>query len=309
MPDRGPVLVGKLPARADFVRRGPPSPALDTFDDVVQRALRRGSKPRSGPLYRMVYVPPGEDAVVGALRLSHDRVGRAYPLIAGRTVARDRLDPSTSASWPLRWRPLLDPASQVVEAAVGGASLDDMEHARTRLPALPPASGRSADVDTHVRALGALRAHELWRRTWGITGASCAAAVFHRLARMPPGPPAYGLRFPLSPPATGFGTDDAAAVWLAACWHLIPTPETPLSLFWTEGPPYALFVFFAHPASSTVRAMLGGQSDPDRVAHLDREAARVARRAAVAFPSAFRTLLRDPDASVADVLARLHTIR
>lgn len=308
MGDLGPVLIGKLPARADFVRRGPPNAALDAFDELVQRALRRGSKPRSGPLYRMVYAPPGDAAVVGAVRLSHDRVGRAYPLVAGRTVARDRLDPATSASWPLRWRPLLDPAAHIVEAAVRGAPLDHLDEARARLPVVPPASGRSADVDAHVHAIGALRAHELWRRTWGITGASSAAVVFHRLTRMPTDSPAFGLRFPLSPPATDFSTDDAVAVWLAVLWHLVPTPATPLTLFWTEGPPYALFVFFSDPAAATFRAMLGGRSDPDRVVHLDRDAPRAARRVADELSPAFRALLRDPDASVADVLARLHTI-
>ena len=309
MPDLGPVLVGKLPARADFVRRGPASPALDTFDALVQRALRTGSRARSGPLYRMIYASPGADAVIGAMRLSRDRVGRAYPLLAGRTVPREALDPATSASWPLRWSPLLDAAANLVAAAVGGAALDDLAEELGRFPALAASSGRAPEVDSHVRAIGTMRAHELWRRTWGGSGASGAAVVFHRLAKAPPGPPAYGLRFPLPPPASDFASRDAVAVWLAVCWHLIPTPTVPLTLFWTDGPPYALFVFFASPSASTLRAMLGGTSDPDRVAHVDRGAARDARRAADQMTPAFRRLLRDPQASVADVLARLHTLR
>ena len=84
--------------------------------------------------------------------------------------------------------------------------------------------------------------------------------------------------------------------------HLVPTPETPLTLFWTEGPPYALFAF-RRPACGHVPRALGGQSDPDHVAHLDRDAARAAHRAAAELAPAFRTLLRDPNASVADVLA------
>ena len=308
-PEPGPLLYGKLPARADFVRRGAASPALDAFDDLVQRAIRSGPRAKSGPLYRMVYAPPGPHALVGAVRLSRDKVGRAYPLVAGRTVARDRLDPATAASWPLRWGPLFDASAWLVEAALRGAPLDDLDDRLAHLPDLDPVDGRSAEVDTHVRALAHLRAHSLWQRTWGGSGASGAAVVFHRLAKAPPAPPPYGLRFPLPPAAPDFRSRDAVAVWLAVCWYLLSTRGTGLTLLWAEGPPYALFVFFTGPSPATVRALLGGASDPDRVAHVDRGAAEAARRAAADLPQAFRRLLRDPDASVADVLARLHTIR
>ncbi len=309
MDSLGPVLFGKLPARADFVRRGPASPALDAFDALVQRAFRTGPKPESGPLYRMVFAPPGPHAVVGAVRLSRDGVGRAYPLVAGRTMPREHLDAATSAAWSLRWSPLLDAAGGLVDGAVRGAPLPDLDGRLVGLPALAETSGRSAEVDAHVRAISTMRAHDLWHRTWGGTGTSGAAVVLHRLAVAPPGPPAYGLRFPLPPPSPDFRTRDAVAVWLAVCWHLIPTPHTPLTLFWTDGPPYALFVFFSGLGPTTLRSLLGGGSDPDRVAHVDRGAAQAARGAADQMTPAFRKLLRDPRASVADVLSRLHTIR
>ncbi len=70
-----------------------------------------------------------------------------------------------------------------------------------------------------------------------------------------------------------------------------------------------MFVFFSGPAPSTLRALLGGASDPDRVAHVDRGAAQAARGAADQMAPSFRKLLRDPHATVATVLSRLHTIR
>lgn len=309
MTDTGPVLFGKLPARADFVRRGPAGPAVDAFDDLVQRALRPGVRSKSGPLYRMVYAPPGPHALVGSVRMSRDKVGRAYPLVAGRTVERAGLDSATAAAWPLRWGPFFDAASWLVEGALRGAPIEDVDDRLGHLPPLAPTDGRSGEVDTHVRAIARMRAHDLWHRIWGGSGASGAAVVFHRLAKAPPAPPPYGLRFPLPPPAPDFRSRDAVAVWLAVCWYLLSTVGSGLTLLWAEGPPYALYVFFTTPPASTVRALLSGGADPDRVAHVDRGAAEAARRAATQLPPAFRRLLRDPDASVADVLARLHTIR
>ena len=92
-----PVLFGKLPDRADFVRKGGGSPALDALDTVTQRALYPALETTDGPLYRFVYNPPaGPHALAGALRLSRDRVGRQYPLIAGRPFERAALDPATA---------------------------------------------------------------------------------------------------------------------------------------------------------------------------------------------------------------------
>lgn len=306
----GPVLFGKLPARADFVRRGAASPALDAFDALTQRALRSGARAADGPLYRMVYVPPGgPHALVGALRLSRDRVGRAYPLVAGRTVEWGRLDPVASASWPLRWRPLLDGAAALVDAAVRGGALPDLDARLDALPELALTQGRSREVDTHVRALSALHAHDLWARLWGASGPSCAGFVFGRLAAAPSGLPAYGLRFPLPPSAPDLRSSDVVAVWLAVCWYLLPTPTAPPTLFWTDGPPGALVVFFAGVGPSAFRALLAGTPDPGRIAHVDGGPDAAVDRTASGLPPSFRRLLRDPRASVADVLARLHMIR
>ena len=304
------VLFGKLPARADFVRRGEPTPILDAVDGLTQRALRAGTDDRPGPLYRVILAPPsGPHVLAGAMQLSQDSVGRRYPLVVGRAVGREHLDPAAAASWPLRWRALTGAAASVVDAALARARpLDEIEAALAALPQLASPVGRSAEVDRHVAALAALPAHALWTRIWGRADPARAGHVFCRLASSPRGPLAYGLAFPLPPPAPDFGRSDAVAVWLAVCWHLVRTPPTLPTLLWRDGRPGMLYVFFAPLAPATFRALLTGTADTDRIAHVAAGSDNALSRSVSALPSAFRRLLRDPHRSVADVLARLHTL-
>ena len=304
-----PVLFGKLPDRADFVRRGAPSPALDALDELVQRALRTGPKPRTGPLYRMVYAPPsGPDALVGGLSLSRDRVGRSYPLVVARTAPRDALDPHAAASWPLRWADVLDDAVATVYGAIErGASLDRVAAHIAEMPPLAPPSGPAPRVDAHVRAAASLPASWLWARLWGDPDPRRPAAILRQLASSPRRPLTYGLRFPLPPAAPDFGPADGAAFWLAVCWHLLATPRHPPTLFWTDGPhDGALTVFFGGLTHRALRPLLGGHPDPDTVVRMDLVPEATVRRALGALPHALARVLRDPRASVADVLAHLH---
>ncbi|WP_412068633.1 type VI secretion system-associated protein TagF [Rubrivirga sp. IMCC43871] len=303
-----PLLFGKLPARADFVRRGPTSPAADAFDTLVQRALRDRDRPQ-GPLYRMVLAPPqASDAVVGAVAMSHDAVGRAYPLVVGRTVPRADLDPASAAAWPLRWAELVGASAGLVDGARRGLPLDDVGHRLDDLPALSPSTGRSEHVDTHVRALAAMPARALWQRLWGSTDAGRAACLLRKLSQSPRGPVTYGLRFPLPPPAPDFRRSDAVAVWLAVCAHLLPRPAAPPSLFWTDGPPGALLVFFGAISPGALRALLAGRPT-DRIAAVDAGPETDEARALAALPATARRALGADRASLADVLASLHSLR
>ncbi|MEM0961875.1 MAG: type VI secretion system-associated protein TagF [Bacteroidota bacterium] len=300
--------MGKLPDRADFVRRGPPSPVLDHLDDLSQRALR--SKPgKAGPLWRTVFAPPGAHALVGALQLGRDAVGRAFPLVAGRTVEQEGLDPDGAAAWPLRWRSLCDASASLVTGALyGDASLEAADRQRDALPLLAPAHGRSDDVDAHVRALSSLPAAHLWQRIWGRPDPGLAAVVFRQLARMPRRSPSYGIEFPLPTPAPDFRTVDAVAFWLAVCWHLVPTASAPPTLFWTSGPG-RLVAFFGDLAVPAFRALLVGASDTDRIARIDDGPAGDPARVLSDLPSDLHRALMHPNATVADILARLHTLR
>ncbi len=307
-----PVLFGKFPDRADFVRQGG-SPALDALDTVTQRALWPSPPVREGPLYRFVYNPPGgPHALAGALQLSHDRVGREYPLIVGRPIDRRELDPAAAPSWPLRWADVFDGAAAVVHQAVRGqARMDDVAGWVRALPAATWAVGRSPAVDAHVRAAAALPAHAFARRLPG--GEDGLRLMLHRLATILRGTtvPGYGVRVALPAADDAFGRADGVSFWLAAGAHLMRARPPWPTLFWTDGDagrPAALFVFYGGLRSQALRPLLLGADDPDTVAALDAAPDAATRRALGDDRAPFGRLLADPLASVADVLARLHTL-
>jgi len=306
-----PVLFGKLPARADFVRRGGASPALDALDTLAQNALRSGLSVKTGPLYRMVFVPPsGPQALAGAIQLSRDRVGRAYPLFAGQPISRPRLDPDAAASWPLRWRPVLGAAARLIDAAVvNDAPLTEIDARLAALPPLAPLIGRSPEIDYHVSSLSGLMVNELATRIWDDASPMRLGLVVQRLLDASHATIPYGVRFPLPPPESDFGRSDAVAFWLAMCWHLLPTPTVPPSLFWTDGAPGALVVFISGLSPAAFRPLLTGTSAPDRIAAIDAGSEGTVRRAYASLPSRFQDFLEAPSTSAADLLGHLHALR
>lgn len=307
-PESPPILFGKLPVRADFIRRGGPSPALDALDALTQRALRSGAHARTGPLYRMVYAPPGaSDVLVGAVQLSRDHVGRTYPLVTGRSLGRAGLDMRAAAAWPLRWDALLTAAAELLTAAIQEEAW--MPAVEARLAALPPLlapAGRAAEVDAHVRALGALPVQALWTQLWG--SPARVGLVLRRLAEARRRPPGYGLRFPLPPSAATFGRRDAVAFWLAMSWSLLRAPSGAPSLFWTDGEPGALIVFVSAVVPAALGSLLAGEHDPDHIEAIDAGTPAQAEHAYVSLPSASRRLLEAPSTSAADFLGHLHTL-
>lgn len=296
-----PALFGKLPDRADFVRHGG-SPALDAFDTVTQRALWPSLSGHEGPRFRFVYNPPGgPHLLAGALQLSRDRVGRVYPLVAGRPVDRRELDPVTAPAWPVCWDDLLDEATTVVRGAVDGhAPFADV---LARVVALPdaPWPADSPPLRRHAAALAALPARDLFQRLPG--GPEQALRVVHRLAltfrRTPV--PGFGLSLPLPVPSPAFGRSDGVAFWLAAGAALMRARAPWPTLFWTgdtDAVPGTLVVFYGGLSSAALRSLLDGSPDPNTVLALTE-----GRPGPV--PAAVARLLADPNASVADVLGRL----
>lgn len=306
-----PVLFGKLPARADFVRRGGASPALDALDDLSQNALRPGLPVKAGPLYQMVFVPPiGPQALAGAIQLSQDRVGRAYPLFVGQPISRPRLDPNAAAAWPLRWRSVLGAAARLVHAAVTQeASLSEVDARLNALPPLAPLLGRSPEIDYHISSLSGLSVAELVHRIWDEDGPLRLGLVIQRLLDASHATIPYGVRFPLPPPEPDFDRSDAVAFWLATCWHLLPTPSAPPTLFWTHGAPGGLVVFLSGVSAPAFRPLLTGTEAPDRIAGVDAGSPGTARRAYALLPNRFQDFLEDPSSTVADLLGLLHTLR
>lgn len=146
-------------------------------------------------------------------------------------------------------------------------------------------------------------------RLWGRPDVEPIALVIDRLAQTAAGPIAHGLRFSLPPSTHNFRTGDAVAMWLVACWHLLPTPTAPPTLFWTDGPPGALYAFYGDVSAPAFRAILTGVPNSDRIVAVDEGPASAMVRAAARLPPALRAVLDHSNASVASVISRLHTVR
>lgn len=302
-------MFGKLPDRGDFVRCGGGSPALDALDATIRRALGPSLPSRTGPLYRFVYNPPeGPHALAGALQLSRDRVGRSYPLVVGRPIDRRALDPAAAASWPLRWEDVFDAAAIVVHGAVGGeAHFADVTPRVAALPHATWAPGRSPAVDRHVQAAVTLPARDLFERLPGGVAQGHATLCGLIDVLQAAAVPGFGVRFALPEPAADFGRADGVSFWLAAGAHLMRARAPWPSALWSDASadqPAALVVFYGGLSAQALRPLLAGVADPNTVLALDADAGRTAKR--VSAPLA--ALLSDPSASVADVLARLHTL-
>ncbi|MGB3542519.1 hypothetical protein, partial [Rubrivirga sp.] len=118
----------------------------------------------------------------------------------------------------------------------------------------------------------------------------------------------YGLRLSLPAPAPGFQGRDAVAFWLTVFWHLLPRAPVP-SLFWTGGPPAALYAFFGDVSPPAFRALLTGMPNTDRISALDAGPASARLRALDRLPHRVRSVLDDTAASIADTLDCLSTLR
>ena len=252
----------------------------------------------------------GLDAAHAARELALPACRRAIRAAGSSIRAVHRLDPDAAASWPLRWRPVLGAAARLIDAAVqNDAPLSEVDARLEALPPLAPLIGRSPEIDYHVSTLSGLTVAELVRRIWDDASPKRLGLVVQRLRDAAHATIPYGVRFPLPPPEADFGRSDAVAFWLAMCWHLLPTPPTPPSLFWTDGDPGALVVFISSLTPSAFRPLLTGTNAPDRIASVDAGSSGTVRRAYAILPAHFREVLEAPSTSVADLLGYLHTIR
>ena len=98
-----PVIFGKLPNRADFVRVNATHPVLNELDDIIQRSMeslgaQEGWQERYDTAVMVDIVYTSRDRkwlFLGALRTSQDQSGRRYPLLGGvafpsQTLAGER---------------------------------------------------------------------------------------------------------------------------------------------------------------------------------------------------------------------------
>jgi type VI secretion system ImpM family protein len=323
----GPLAFGKIPEKGDFVRLGGPSPALDRFDRWAQDALidartYRRSLPdaEASPTVRVAFVPEkGPHVLVGACRLSQDRVGRRYPFFVGRAVDRHPLEAQFAPRWPVHWGALFDAATALVEAGVEGRA--PLGQLTGRVRALPPAPTalrqRGESLRRYDDALRTLPATALWQATWGDPDASAKSVLFYRLrqathADAAPGrePKSCGLVFPLPGASEQIEPEHAVAAWTEIAWRTAKRLHHPPSIWWTEsepGRPGRLGIFFGRVPSRAFGLLLGEAArDAPGLCVLDAASADLRPAdAALGLPDRLGHLLEAPNLPLGTFLSSL----
>jgi type VI secretion system protein ImpM len=157
----GPVgFFGKIPAHGDFVRANVGDPLAQRFTRWLEEGSEachrtRAQLPRR-PVPFLFRAAGDARALVGALRGSQDRVGRAFPLAAFAAVQGSLAEQDFPAA-PLAYAPFLSALCGALEAdPQSPAALAD------RMASVPPPpSGGEARADDAVRAAAARPAREL----------------------------------------------------------------------------------------------------------------------------------------------------
>jgi type VI secretion system protein ImpM len=113
---------GKLPARGDFVGRGLPPRWRSDWDRWLQRGLALAATTLDGAAlrervggfapWRYLVLPASGDMWCGIIAPSHDRVGRAFPLILAEHISAS----TSSGECAARLASLLVPAAEGPEA-------------------------------------------------------------------------------------------------------------------------------------------------------------------------------------------------
>jgi type VI secretion system ImpM family protein len=117
------VFFGKLPAAADFVRRGVSAPEMRAFENWFHDCYGdlRGAGEKGLPFpCHIVYPNSDEGCVIAAIAVpSKDRIGREFPAVVATAIADERL-PRTSASWLLGFSRFWTEATAAIQAHAGG---------------------------------------------------------------------------------------------------------------------------------------------------------------------------------------------
>jgi type VI secretion system ImpM family protein len=298
-------MVGKIPARDDFVRHGLEGAGV-AFDRWLQRALEailEGGEPLPEIALRCLVAFPEDGEVVAALVApSRDGVGRRHPLAIFERLPLGLVAGALSAL-PVATEPFFAEASALAEAAAALA-LEDVVARVDALPATNDASLARARVIC-ARTLAGERAAEFEARAfespasercYGYHTVLSAAAP---LAGRPPPKPGPLLDCPIRIDVDQFA-------WLELVARALAWPAAIPGVVWCEDPEPRMLVGLGPLPEKALACLASSQASrlvwpltTDRAEARDEASARLA-------PSLGPAL--SPDASLGeliDVLARL----
>lgn len=276
----GVTLLGKTPARADFIRINHGSASAIAFDEWLQRNLEElvlGGQ-RAGPPSRFLFVPGSAgEALFGLVAPSRDKAGRAFPvaLFVALPGALARRAPHAIAH---AGGPFIAAARALFDG-LGGLDYDALKEAVAAIEAPAPAAYDDAERETAealARAAPAACIERLFRDS--ADGVSAAALFTVTSAEREAAPRAAVFECPVQ-------EDTDALFWLALASR---GARAPLSFFWTEaaqsqgddGSPASsrLLLCAAPPPPQTLLHLAAGKPKPGKLQVLSGALARPAAK-------------------------------
>jgi type VI secretion system protein ImpM len=263
-PSARPVtLLGKTPARADFIRIHHGAESALALDEWLQRNLEQLvlAGQRAAPQASFAFVPQGSsEALVGLLAPSRDKAGRAFP-VALFAAAPATVAVQTPGAIPLACAALLAPA----RALFAELAALDYDALKARVEALAaPAPAAYARASGEAAALMQDVAPAAWlQRLFAEAqdGAAGNALLALQAAADDPAPKALVLECPVQE------TVDAV-FWLALAGR---GARAPVSFFWTDPPadapggPSRLLLCLAPPPVHTLVHLAAPKPKPGKL--------------------------------------------
>jgi type VI secretion system protein ImpM len=316
------ACLGKLPTAGDFVRHRASTPTMRAFDEWVQHGLYQARQRQNGweaaydtaPTTRFVFQGRrAPNALLGVLRPSRDRTGRAYPFMVAAEVPTRRLSIRHLAYLPLQAGRFFDAADRVVREATEGdipyrEVPDHVQQIDTAFGVRPTAPR------TYKRYLQQHTMGPFLEELFGHFGDSGKYRLFDNLldvllplrGRSAPRLN-YGLQFPLG------GDDEAltaiSCFWLEACLRLLDYPsDAEPTFFWTDRPPPDaapfLLLFFGAPRPHAFFHLMASD-DPHELVYPLAHAGDDGAEAALSIPEEYGRLLETEQITLWNFLREL----
>ncbi len=317
-PPSGPAInaFGKVPGLPEYVRAGPPSAVSAAVEEWFVSATEWGAHYRAArwkaefdagnPQWFVLHAPGDSSVIIAGVAVpSHDSVGRRFPLALFALLPSQTLLYSAHLA-PALFRDFFDDATSILRALSGAKSPADFAQLAERL-GLPDTS-TVPHLDSSWRYWAETPALDLFETIFPELPVDSAQAALHAILdaaspfRGTESPrTSLGLRLPLSPRNPVM----SAAFWLESIR---------LCAGWTQTVP----AWFAPEFSSarSILVQLGDQPPPsaiadlwmpdesvDQVCDLTRPHQLKTASFSLPLPATLAAIVRDPDSSVASVLA------
>jgi type VI secretion system protein ImpM len=314
------VYFGKLPNFGDFVRYNAGGSEIYAFEKWIQEGIYYSQKIigqdwnsafQESPPYHFVFYP--EEAghiLVGMFIPSRDKSGRRYPFVLSFKLDRRSQPDDTVHLLPLRFAPYFKDAIRCLARLPEESDLHCIvAHARELESHLTRnLSVADGEFDRYLQGTGL---ETFWQAVLGDPRDPRRFLILKNMSEilMPlrtdnPQRLSLGLRFPL-----GNDTGQIEFVlgfWICTVRHLLGNPSLQPTYFWGGDARYGgsyLFLFLRAPMSKHYSSLILPEAENDSMCKLEREGIGKLDDAPRSLEGRVRSLLEDPDASLADLIA------